>query len=148
MNVPFAASILRRLLPLGVLAALGAGIASAADLTVDRNAAVPFALDWGTQTVTAEIVNEGAAAAGEFVVSLGISHPSSLAATRPQSERLVVVSGLAPGERISISVAIAEFKGRGIDPKGLRSGLLEIRIDPTNAVEETNENNNYFSHVF
>lgn len=31
MNVPFAASILRRLLPLGVLAALGAGIASAAD---------------------------------------------------------------------------------------------------------------------
>ena len=148
MKDPFAASILRRLIPLGALATLGAGIAPAADLTVDLSAAVPFALDWGTQTATAEIVNEGATAAGEFVVSLGISHPSSLAATRPQSERLVVVAGLAPGERYSISLAVAEFKSRGIDPKGLKSGLLEIRIDPTNAVEETNENNNYFSHVF
>ncbi len=148
MNVPFAAFILRRLIPLGVLATLGAGIVPAADLTVDLSAAVPFALDWGTQTATAEIVNEGATAAGEFVVSLGISHPSSLAATRPQSERLVVVAGLAPGERFSISVAIAEFQGRGIDPKGLRSGLLEIQIDSTTAVEETNENNNTFSHVF
>ena len=148
MNAPFAASVLRRLIPLVVLATLGAGIASAADLTVDTSAALPFALDWDSKTVTAVIVNEGATAADEFVVSLGISHPSSLAATRPQSERLVVVSGLVPGGRISITAAIAEFKSRGIDPKGLRSALLEIRIDPTDAVEESNENNNYFSHVF
>ena len=122
--------------------------ALAADLTIDLNTLAPFALDWNAKQVTAEIVNMGKTPAGEFLVALGLSHPSSLAATRPQSPASVTLPGFPPGQKHRLVVPIEACKRRSVDPTKLKSALLEIWIDPKNAVRESNENNNKFSHVY
>ena len=125
-----------------------AGQTLAADLTLDEEAPVPFTIDWGGQRATATVINLGDTPAGAFVVHLGISHPSSLAATRPQALGVAEIPGMAPGERVEVSIPFSEFKSRGGDPKQLSTGLLDVKIDPDGTVAETNEDNNRFIHVF
>ena len=123
-------------------------IASATDLTVNQEAAVPFALDWASKKAIAEIVNRGDKPAGTFVVQLGISHPGALASMRPQARSRITIPGLAPGESYLVSVQVADFEKLTVDPLSLSTGRFEVRIDTEDDVKETNEDNNFFTDVF
>ena len=118
------------------------------DLTMDENMAVPFTIDWDQQKAIANIFNAGSASAGEFLVYFEISDAGSSEPARPESQATRAIPGLSVGEKMTIEVPLDQFSIRSFDPTTATQGFLEVRIDAKIMVEESNEDNNYYSGVF
>ena len=115
------------------------------DLTLTASDA--FDVDWVSKTVTATIINQGSWDAGEFLVYLELSDPGAPESARPQSQGSSSTSGLVAGEIWVITINYTDFGIRGFDWLNSAEGLLEVRIDPKDMVNETDETNNYFSGI-
>lgn len=119
------------------------------DLTIDENAPMPFGVDRSTSDAVAQVINQGSADAGEFLVYLEITHPDSPASARPGSQGSETIPNLPKGVSREVRIPLNQFSIRNYDPALLDTPMfLEVRIDAKDMIRESDETNNYFSGEF